>query len=91
MTDPRHDHFALFGLPPRFAIDEASLEQAYRRVQSQVHPDRFAAEGERFLERKPRLVHRKPVGKIVVAVDGSAALAPGSGLSPDQSGFGLAV
>jgi molecular chaperone HscB len=45
VTDPRHDHFALFGLPPRFAIDEASLDQAYRRVQSQVHPDRFAAAG----------------------------------------------
>ena len=45
MTDPRHDHFALFDLPPRFALDEASLEQAYRRVQSQVHPDRFAAAG----------------------------------------------
>lgn len=45
MTDPRHDHFALFGLQPRFALDEASLEQAYRRVQGQVHPDRFAAAG----------------------------------------------
>lgn len=45
MTDPRHDHFALFGLQPRFALDQASLEQAYRRVQAQVHPDRFAAAG----------------------------------------------
>ena len=45
MTDPRHDHFALFDLPPRFAIDEALLEQAYRRVQAQVHPDRFASAG----------------------------------------------
>ena len=45
MTDPRHDHFALFGLPPRFALDQASLEQAYRSVQAQVHPDRFAAAG----------------------------------------------
>jgi molecular chaperone HscB len=45
VTDPRHDHFALFGLQPRFALDEASLEQAYRRVQGQVHPDRFAAAG----------------------------------------------
>ena len=45
MTDPRHDHFALFDLPPRFALDEASLEQAYRRVQAQVHPDRFASAG----------------------------------------------
>ncbi len=45
MTDPRHDHFALFDLPPRFAIDEAQLERAYLRVQAQVHPDRFAAAG----------------------------------------------
>jgi len=45
VTDPRNDHFALFDLPPRFAIDEALLEQAYRRVQAQVHPDRFAAAG----------------------------------------------
>lgn len=45
MTDPRHDHFALFDLPPRFALDDAALERAYRRVQAQVHPDRFAAAG----------------------------------------------
>jgi molecular chaperone HscB len=45
VTDPRHDHFALFGLPARFALDEASLDEAYRRVQAQVHPDRFAAAG----------------------------------------------
>ncbi len=45
MTDPRHDHFALFGLPSRFALDPASLDEAYRRVQAQVHPDRFAAAG----------------------------------------------
>jgi molecular chaperone HscB len=37
------DHFALFGLAPRFAVDEAALTEAYQRVQSQVHPDRFAA------------------------------------------------
>jgi molecular chaperone HscB len=45
VTDLRHDHFALFDLPARFALDEASLERAYRRVQAQVHPDRFAAAG----------------------------------------------
>ncbi|HTT12875.1 MAG TPA: Fe-S protein assembly co-chaperone HscB [Burkholderiaceae bacterium] len=38
-----HNHFELFGLPARFAIDERALEEAYRRVQSQAHPDRFAA------------------------------------------------
>jgi molecular chaperone HscB len=37
------DHFALFGLAPRFAIDLEALEGAYKRVQGQVHPDRFAA------------------------------------------------
>ena len=38
-----NDHFSLFGLPARFALDEAALAAAYQRVQSQVHPDRFAA------------------------------------------------
>ncbi len=37
------DHFALLGLAPRFAIDLDALEAAYKRVQAQVHPDRFAA------------------------------------------------
>jgi len=45
VNDPRHDHFALFDLPARFALDEAQLERAYRRVQAQVHPDRFATAG----------------------------------------------
>ena len=37
------DHFQLFDLPPRFALDMAALDAAYRRVQREVHPDRFAA------------------------------------------------
>jgi molecular chaperone HscB len=37
------DHFELFGLPPRFAIDLDALERAYKDVQARVHPDRFAA------------------------------------------------
>lgn len=37
------DHFELFGLSPRFAIDPEALERAYKDVQSHVHPDRFAA------------------------------------------------
>ena len=37
------DHFALFALPARFAIDEAALESAHKAVQSRVHPDRFAS------------------------------------------------
>lgn len=35
------NHFALLGQPERFAVDRASLESAYRKVQSSVHPDRF--------------------------------------------------
>jgi molecular chaperone HscB len=37
------DHFALFGLPRVFSLDMAALDSAYRAVQSQVHPDKFAA------------------------------------------------
>ena len=37
------NHFDLFQLPQQFAIDGGALEQAYRRVQSRVHPDKFAA------------------------------------------------
>jgi molecular chaperone HscB len=37
--------FVLFGLPERFAIDRAELDDRWRRLQSSVHPDRFAAEG----------------------------------------------
>lgn len=36
------EYFSLFGLPERFALDLALLDSAYRQVQAQVHPDRFA-------------------------------------------------
>ncbi len=39
-------HFELFGLPAAFSIDELMLEKAYRDIQSQVHPDRFARAGD---------------------------------------------
>jgi molecular chaperone HscB len=42
MIDFSRNHFELFGLPPRFRFDEASLDAAYRKLQSAVHPDRFA-------------------------------------------------
>ncbi len=35
------NHFDLFQLPQRFAIDLKALEQAFHRVQSQAHPDKF--------------------------------------------------
>ncbi|CCD40732.1 Chaperone protein HscB [Candidatus Paraburkholderia kirkii UZHbot1] len=39
-------HFDLFGLPPTFVVDRQKLDDAYRTVQAQVHPDRFAAAGD---------------------------------------------
>jgi molecular chaperone HscB len=35
------NHFELFQLPACFAIDLVQLDQAYRDVQSKVHPDKF--------------------------------------------------
>lgn len=40
------NYFELFGLPPKFTIDLKSLEQAFRRLQTEMHPDRFAAGSE---------------------------------------------
>src|SRR5262245_15102779 len=39
------DDFTLFALPRRFALDPALLGARWRELQTQVHPDRFAAEG----------------------------------------------
>lgn len=35
-------HFQLFGLPERFALDEAGLDSRYRVLAAQFHPDRSA-------------------------------------------------
>ena len=37
------DDFTLFGLPPRHALDRGALDARRRELQSEVHPDRFAA------------------------------------------------
>ena len=39
------DDFTLFGLDERFALDAARLDQRWRDLQAEVHPDRFAAQG----------------------------------------------
>jgi molecular chaperone HscB len=41
--DFSRNHFELFGLPARFAVDGAALEHAYREMQRSVHPDRYAS------------------------------------------------
>src|SRR6266436_10271357 len=39
----KQNHFELFDLPARFAVDAAALEARYHELQREVHPDRFAA------------------------------------------------
>jgi len=40
------DDFTLFDLPRRHAIDRAELDRRWRALQSEVHPDRFTAQGD---------------------------------------------
>jgi len=37
--------FELFGVPERFAQDRAALDQRWKDLQREAHPDRFAAQG----------------------------------------------
>jgi molecular chaperone HscB len=39
------DDFTLFDLPRKFALERTLLDERWRQLQGQVHPDRFAAEG----------------------------------------------
>jgi molecular chaperone HscB len=41
-TDFQQDFFQLFNIPKRFQLDANLLEQNYRALQTQVHPDKFA-------------------------------------------------
>jgi molecular chaperone HscB len=45
--DFSRNHFELFGLPIRYAIDTDLLADRYRALQHALHPDRFAAAGDR--------------------------------------------
>jgi molecular chaperone HscB len=42
MLDFSRNYFELFGLPARYRVDLDALDAAYRRLQTEVHPDRFA-------------------------------------------------
>jgi molecular chaperone HscB len=41
--DFARNHFELLSVPMGYGIDASRLENGYRELQSQVHPDRFAA------------------------------------------------
>ncbi len=46
MLDFNQNHFELFGLTPAYQIDLTQLEQSYRDIQAQVHPDKHAHLGD---------------------------------------------
>jgi molecular chaperone HscB len=45
--DPKADHFRVFGVERRFALDVADLERRYKDMTKVLHPDRFARADER--------------------------------------------
>ncbi len=45
MKSLQSNDFDLFGLPQQFALDRAQLDELWKALQRQAHPDRFAAEG----------------------------------------------
>jgi molecular chaperone HscB len=46
MLDFSRNHFDLFALPMAYAIDSDRLDQAYRGIQAEIHPDKFAHAGD---------------------------------------------
>jgi molecular chaperone HscB len=45
--DLTQNHFELFGLPVRYALDMQQLAERYRELQRALHPDRYANAGDR--------------------------------------------
>jgi molecular chaperone HscB len=45
--DPKVDHFQVFGIERRYAVEVADLERRYKDMTKVLHPDRFARADER--------------------------------------------
>ena len=45
MKSLQANDFELFGLPQQYALDRAQLDNTWKALQREAHPDRFAAEG----------------------------------------------
>jgi len=76
------DLFTVLGLPRRFHIDEAAIEEAWRGLSRKVHPDRFASRSavERRMSlqwtatvNEARRVLRDPVTRARFLATGKAA------------------
>ncbi|NTV94810.1 MAG: Fe-S protein assembly co-chaperone HscB [Thiobacillus sp.] len=93
MADFNQNHFALFGLTPAFAIDAEALDRAYRELQAEIHPDRFAHAGEadqrlavqwatRANEAYQALKHPFARACYLLTLQGIDAMAPGHAAMP---------
>ncbi len=91
--DFNQNHFALFGLTPAFAIDSEALDRAYRDLQAEIHPDRFAHAGEadqrlavqwatRANEAYQALKHPFARACYLLGLQGIDAMAPGTAPLP---------
>ena len=45
ILDLQASDFELFGLPERFALDQAALDSQWKALLRETHPDKFASEG----------------------------------------------
>ena len=70
--DTQNNHFQLFGLTASYRMDVARLEQAFRELQAQVHPDKSAHlddAGQRLAMQRSTLVNeayqtlKSPIGR----------------------------
>ena len=52
---PGRNHFEVLGLEPRYALEAATAERAFKALSRKLHPDRFAMAGDR--ERRLSLAH----------------------------------
>ncbi|WP_287367156.1 Fe-S protein assembly co-chaperone HscB [Thauera sp.] len=93
--DLTQDYFSLFGLPRRYALDEPALEAAWHRLQSQVHPDRYAhlpdADRRRAMQWATRVNEgfrtlKKPLARaqyLLVLAGVDAAIETNTAMSPE--------
>ena len=76
--DFKQNYFQLFGLPVQYALDLAQLGVRYRRLQGELHPDRYASASvyeQRLAVQYSALVNeayailRKPLGRALYLLE----------------------
>ncbi|MGB1141808.1 MAG: Fe-S protein assembly co-chaperone HscB [Halioglobus sp.] len=78
LPDFHNDYFKLFDLPTSFALDGAQLSERYRKLQGELHPDRYASKSpqeQRLAVQYSALVNeayatlRKPLGRALYLLE----------------------